>query len=106
MYEIAKLSNVSIGTVGRSLNGHGRIGEITRRRVLQVARELGIQTKSCGTCLGSGKGVPHRRVHPSGRQFLRPASNTKGILAEARDCERLGIELIVRSGQPSGTGTE
>jgi LacI family transcriptional regulator, galactose operon repressor len=43
IHEVAKAAGVSIATVSRALNGTGRVSEVTRSRVLQIARELGYQ---------------------------------------------------------------
>jgi len=41
LYEIAKLTNVSISTVSKVLNGKGRVSEAKRKEILRVARQLG-----------------------------------------------------------------
>ena len=39
--QIAELADTSIGTVDRALNGRGRINEVTKQKILQIADELG-----------------------------------------------------------------
>jgi len=39
--DLARLANVSLGTVDRALNGRGEIKEATRQRILSLARENG-----------------------------------------------------------------
>jgi transcriptional regulator, LacI family len=39
--DIARLTNVSISTVSKVLNGKGRVSEKKRKEILKVARELG-----------------------------------------------------------------
>ena len=43
IYDIAEQARVSIATVSRVLNGSPRVSELTRGRVLDVARQLGYQ---------------------------------------------------------------
>src|SRR5579859_6284995 len=38
---IAEMANVSIGTVDRALHGRGGIKESTRKRILQIAQQIG-----------------------------------------------------------------
>ncbi|HBJ82064.1 LacI family DNA-binding transcriptional regulator, partial [Pseudothermotoga sp.] len=39
--DVANLTNVSISTVSKVLNGKGRVSEKKRREILKVARQLG-----------------------------------------------------------------
>ena len=43
IYDIAEGAQVSIATVSRAFNGHPRVSDATRKRVFEVARELGYQ---------------------------------------------------------------
>lgn len=51
---IAKLANVSLGTVDRALHNRGRISEETRSKILRIAEELGYQTNPRGRILAIG----------------------------------------------------
>ena len=95
MYEIAKLSNVSIGTVGRALNGKGRISEETRQRVLQVAKQLGYTPNLAARALSVRQGLRVGVCIPRELHFFCDQIR-HGIFAEARTYEHLGLEIIYR----------
>lgn len=51
---IAKLANVSLGTVDRALHNRGRISEETRSKILRIAEELGYKTNLKARALAIG----------------------------------------------------
>lgn len=51
IYDIARLSQVSIATVSKVLNGTGRISEETRQRVMQAVEALGYERSTIATAL-------------------------------------------------------
>lgn len=53
--KIARLANVSIGTVDRALNGRSRINRETKKRVLEIAEALNYKPNSVARILGSQK---------------------------------------------------
>src|SRR2546430_3352247 len=55
IYLIAKMANVSIGTVDRALHGRGGIKESTRHRILQVARQIGYTPNLAARALSVSK---------------------------------------------------
>ena len=62
--KIAKLSNCSVSTVSKALNGYSDISEKTRKRVLNIARELGY--------------VPNATA----QSLVKKRSNTLGVVYE------------------------
>lgn len=53
--QIAARTGLAISTVSRAINGHPHVDELTRRRVLDVARELGYRPNNAARALrGSG----------------------------------------------------
>jgi LacI family transcriptional regulator len=103
MYEIAKLSNVSIGTVGRALNGHGRINAATRKRILQIAEELGYKPNLAARALSVGKGIRIGICIPRELHFFYDYVR-QGILGEARRYEHIGVDLVYRPVDRLGEG--
>lgn len=102
--EIAKLANVSIGTVDRALHGRRRISDGTRQRVLRVAQELGYKPNLAARALSVGRGnirigvcIP-REIHFFYDQIRH------GIVAEARRYEHLGLEFVYRPVEGLGEG--
>jgi LacI family transcriptional regulator len=102
--EIAKLANVSTGTVDRAFHGRGRISDSTRQRVLQVARELGYKPNLSARALSVGRGtiriglcIP-REIHFFYDQIRH------GCVAEARRYEHLGLEFVYRPVDRLGVG--
>jgi LacI family transcriptional regulator len=94
MSEIAKLADVSIGTVDRALNGRGRINPHTRERILRIAQRVGYKPNLAARTLSMGRApvrigvcIP-REIHYYFDQLR------DGILGEARRHE--GVQLIYR----------
>ncbi|HSB13218.1 MAG TPA: LacI family DNA-binding transcriptional regulator [Bryobacteraceae bacterium] len=92
--EIAKLANVTIGTVDRALHGRPGISESTRQRVLEIARNVGYQPNLAARALSVrrrpiriGVSIP-REIHYHFDQLQQ------GIKAEAQRAELLGVETI------------
>ena len=92
--EIARLANVSRGTVDRALNGRNRINESTRKRILEIAQRLGYKPNLAARVLSKGRAsiriavcIPREIHHYFGQ--LRD-----GIWSEARRFEPLGVEVI------------
>jgi LacI family transcriptional regulator len=102
--EVAKLANVSIGTVDRALHGRARISETTRKRVLEVARKLGYRPNLAARALSMGRGnirigvcIP-REIHFFYDQIRH------GIASEARRYEHLGLDFVYRPVDHLGVG--
>jgi LacI family transcriptional regulator len=53
--DIAELAGVSSGTVSKALNNTGQLSDETRRRVLEAARALGIQTGAGASAARGGR---------------------------------------------------
>ncbi len=96
IHEIARLAQVSAGTVDRALNGRDRISETTRRHILKIADRLGYKPNLAARSLSKGQAaikigvcIP-REIHFYFDQLR------DGILAEARRLEPLGLEIHYR----------
>lgn len=94
--DIARLANVSIGTVDRALNGRKEISEKTRKKVLLIAEKYGYQPNPSARALSAGGGnikigvcVP-RELHYFYDQLR------EGIASEAQRLSQLGLELVYR----------
>lgn len=92
--EIAKLANVTIGTVDRALHGRPGISESTRLRVLEIARSVGYRPNLAARALSVGRtpirigvSIP-REIHYYFDQLQQ------GIRDEALRAELLGVETI------------
>ncbi|HMD85847.1 MAG TPA: substrate-binding domain-containing protein [Terriglobia bacterium] len=92
--QIAKLANVSPGTVDRALHGRKGISDGTRKRILAIAQSTGYEPDLAARALSAGR-VPirigvciPREIHHYFSQLLA------GILTEARRLERLGVQVI------------
>ncbi len=92
--EIAKLANVSPGTVDRALHGRKGITEETRQRILVIAEGLGYTPDLAARALSVGRAPVHigvsipREIHHYFDQLLA------GIRSEAARFERLGVKLL------------
>ncbi len=94
--EIARLANVTIGTVDRALHGRRGIRESTRLRILEIAKSVGYRPNMAAralsvrrTPLRIGVCIP-REIHYYFDQMYQ------GIAAEAERAELSGIETIWR----------
>ncbi len=101
---IAKLANVSIGTVDRALHERGGIKEATRERILGIARQIGYTPNLAARALSAarvsariGVCIP-REIHFFYDQLW------SGVLDEAKRVSQLGIEFINRPVQVLGKG--
>jgi LacI family transcriptional regulator len=96
IHEIARLAQVSIGTVDRALHGRKRISEATRQRILEIAKRVGYKPNLAARALSQGQAAVRigvcipREIHYYFDQLR------DGILAEAQRYEPLGIEIHYR----------
>ncbi|MBZ5596387.1 MAG: substrate-binding domain-containing protein [Acidobacteriia bacterium] len=94
--EIARLANVTIGTVDRALHGRKGIRESTRLRILEIAKSVGYRPNMAARALSVrrtpiriGICIP-REIHYYFDQLCQ------GIAAEAQRAELSGVETIWR----------
>lgn len=69
MKDIARKCNVSVATVSKALNGHSDIGEATKQKVVNTAREMGYFPNS------SARALKTRRTYNLGVLFVDAARN-------------------------------
>src|SRR5579863_2896989 len=55
--DVARASNVSVGTVSKALNNNGRLRRETRDKVIKVARELGFRPNDLAQSLHRGQSL-------------------------------------------------
>ncbi len=55
IYDISRRLNISAATVSRALNNSNRVSEVTREKVLKIAKELNYQQNSLAVALKSGR---------------------------------------------------
>jgi len=101
---IAKMANVSIGTVDRALHERRGIKESTRQRILQVARQIRYTPNLAARALSVAKAsarvgvcIP-REIHFFYDQLW------SGVLDEARHVGQLGLQFLNRPVQVLGEG--
>jgi LacI family transcriptional regulator len=104
VYDIARITEVSIGTVDRALHARKGINVETRERILRTARELGYKPNLGARALAVGRAplcigvcIP-REIHSFWNQVRR------GILDEVRRFETFGVRIIYRSFPRLGMG--
>jgi len=101
--QIAKLANVSLGTVDRALHNRKGISKSTKTRILTVAERAGYRPDPAARALSVGRVPIHigvcipREIHHYFNQLLA------GILTEARRFERLGVQVTYRPTERFGT---
>ena len=94
--DIARLANVSIGTVDRALNGRKEISEKTRQKVLRIVEKYGYQPNLNARALAANGGrlkigvcVP-RELHYFYDQLR------DGIMSEAQSLRHAGLDIVYR----------
>lgn len=91
---IARLANVSIGTVDRVLNNRGGVAEGTRKKVLQIIEELDYRPNLFASRLASRKKLKLAVLIPQEsaetRYWADPLAGIRQAGAEIRD---LGVEV-------------
>jgi len=104
IHEIARVAGVSIGTVDRALHRRKGISKETRKRILQIVRNLGYKPNLAARMLSVGRAplrigvcIP-REIHFFYDQVR------DGILSEARRFESLGVSVIYRPVPRLGAG--
>jgi LacI family transcriptional regulator len=102
--EIARMANVSIGTVGRALLDRKGVSKSTRERILSIAEAVGYKPNLAARALSKGRAqirvgvcIP-RELHYYFDQLR------DGILDEAHRFEHLGIELNLQYTERLGVG--
>src|SRR6202789_3302511 len=94
--QIAELANVSIGTVDRALHGRNGIRESTRRRILEIARQIGYTPNLAARALSSSKAGARigvclpREIHFFYDQLWG------GVFNEGRRLAQLGVQFEYR----------
>ena len=104
IHRIAEMANVSIGTVDRALHGRGGIKEATRKRILQIAQQIGYSPNLAARALSVAKSrvrigvcIP-KEIHFFYDQLWG------GVLDEEHHLEQLGVEFENRPVQTLGEG--
>jgi LacI family transcriptional regulator len=104
IHRIAEMANVSIGTVDRALHGRGGIKEATRKRILQIAQQIGYSPNLAARALSvSRAGVRIGVCIPKEIHFFYDQL-WGGVSDEAQRLEQLGVEFINRPVQSLGEG--
>ena len=94
--ELAKLANVSLGTVDRALNGRKEVSEQTRERILRLAEEHGYRPNPTARALSVGRSTIRIGVCiPSEIRYFYDQLRD-GIISETKQFEHLGIEVLYK----------
>jgi LacI family transcriptional regulator, galactose operon repressor len=104
LLEIAKLANVSLGTVDRAIHNRGRIGDDTRRRVLNVAQQLGYRPNLAARALSRGPDSISVAVCIPREIRYYFDQLREGIRDEARHFEHLGLQVKYAAMERLGVG--
>jgi LacI family transcriptional regulator len=92
--ELAKLANVSIGTVDRALNGRKEVSHATRQRILRLAEEHGYRPNPTARALSVGRSTLRIGVCIPAEIHYFYDQLRAGIMSEARHLDHLGIEIL------------
>jgi LacI family transcriptional regulator len=104
IHRIAEMASVSIGTVDRALHGRGGIKEATRKRILQIAQQIGYSPNLAARALSVAKSRVRIGVCiPKEIRFFYDQL-WGGVVYEARHLEHFGIEFLNRPVQALGEG--
>src|ERR1700758_242119 len=101
---IAEMANVSIGTVDRALHGRGGIKEATRKRILQIAQQIGYSPNLAARALSVARASASIGVCVPKEIHFFYDQLWGGIADEAKRCEQLGIRFTYRPVPGLGQG--
>lgn len=101
---IAEIANVSIGTVDRALHGRGGIKEATRKRILQIAQQIGYSPNLAARALSVAKATARIGVCVPKEIHYFYDQLWSGIRDEAGRSEQLGMEFVNRPVKALGEG--
>jgi len=106
IHRIAEMASVSIGTVDRALHGRGGIKEATRKRILQIAQQIGYSPNLAARALSAAKG--RAKIGVCVPQEIRFFYDQlwAGICDEGARFEPLGMEFVHRPVRNLGEGDE
>jgi len=103
---IAEMASVSIGTVDRALHGRGGIKESTRKRILQIAQQIGYSPNLAARALSVARGSVRIGVCMPKEIHFFYDQLWSGVLEEAQRLEQLGIQFENRPVRTLGEGDE
>ena len=104
IHDIARIANVSIGTVDRALHGRKEISQETRKRVLRIVRELGYKPNLAARLLVVGRGRLSVGVCIPDHTNYFYNQIREGILEEAKRFEPIGVSVLFRPVPRLGVG--
>ncbi|HYL62766.1 MAG TPA: substrate-binding domain-containing protein [Candidatus Methylomirabilis sp.] len=101
---IAEMANVSIGTVDRALHGRGGIKEATRKRILQIAQQIGYSPNLAARALSAARASARIGVCIPKEIHFFYDQLWGGVVDEAKRFEQLGIQFSFRPVETLGEG--
>jgi LacI family transcriptional regulator len=104
IHRIAEMASVSIGTVDRALHGRGGIKEATRKRILQIAQQIGYSPNLAARALSVARASARIGVCVPKEIHFFYDQLWGGVLDEARRFEQLGIQFEIRPVRTLGEG--
>lgn len=103
--DIARMAGVSTSTVSRSLNGSGRIGEETRRKIARIAEEQGFSANTSARSLITKKTGIIGLIYPEHFTEYQHSFYLTLLMNKIRDdLEEFRYDLIVKLKNNSSTG--
>ncbi|MGA2077695.1 MAG: LacI family DNA-binding transcriptional regulator [Terriglobia bacterium] len=102
--QIAKLADVSIGTVDRALHARKGVSEETRQRVLQIAKHAGYTPNLAARTLSVGRANAEIGACIPREPHFFYDQLRDGILDEGRRFESQGVEVLYRPVDRLGVG--
>lgn len=102
--QIAKLAKVSIGTVDRALHARKGVSEVTRKRVLQIAKHVGYTPNLAARMLSVGRANIRIGVCIPREPHFYYDQLRNGILDESGRFESQGVEILYQPIDKLGVG--
>ena len=102
--ELARLAQVSVGTVDRALNGRPEISEETRERILKLAKKHGYQPNPVARALSVGRSKIRIGVCLPRHLHVFYDQIRDGILDEAARFRHTGVEILFQPTDHLGSG--
>lgn len=96
MQDIADKAGVSVATVEKVLNDKGKVADSTRKKILDIAKELSYESEDAAVTLGKKKSGPKIGFVSFAEEDQRHADLKAGIFERMEEDKAFAADMLVR----------